>query len=188
MYTKESRDAVTEAINSVLYNKTTEEQNTVNGYYYAIVAAADALVEEKDTGDIKWIENQTYELGSGEDAIVKIDYVFSLFKKVVVDNKELVLHEDYELEEGSTIITLTNKYLETLSVGEHTLIAYYSDGKSFSTTFTIIEKNDEDIVVPDTGAEFINKNFTTESLAISSIGIIIILSATAVVLKRKNNQ
>ena len=185
MYTKESRDAVTEAINSVIYNKTTEEQDTVNGYYYAIVAAADALVEEKDTGDIKWIENQTYELGSGEDAIVKIDYVFSLFKKVVVDDKELVLHEDYELEEGSTIIILTNKYLETLPVGEHTLIAYYSDGKSFSTTFTVI---DEDIVVPDTGTEFINKNFTTESLAISSIGIIIILSATAVVLKRKNNQ
>jgi hypothetical protein len=42
--------------------------------------------------------------------------------------------------EGSVIITLKALYLETLSVGEHTLTAEFEDGTA-TTTFKVVEKS-----------------------------------------------
>ena len=44
------------------------------------------------------------------------------------------------LKEGSTILTLKSSYLETLSVGKHTLRMTYTDGYG-ETTFTVVDNN-----------------------------------------------
>ena len=49
----------------------------------------------------------------------------------------LIPETDYTKERGSVIIRLRPAYLETRSVGKHTLKANFTDGGSVETTFTI---------------------------------------------------
>ena len=60
---------------------------------------------------------------------------FTKFVKVLVDGKE-VAPKNYTVAEGSTIITLKQKFLKTLSKGRHTLEIVWTDG-SASTHFTV---------------------------------------------------
>ena len=57
------------------------------------------------------------------------------FQKVQVDGKDLDA-SNYTVKEGSTIVTLKTSYLETLSVGKHTL-AIVSETGTATTEFTI---------------------------------------------------
>lgn len=50
--------------------------------------------------------------------------------------KTLTPGTDYDLKSGSTIITLTESYLNTLTAGEYKLVAYFENGVAF-TTFTV---------------------------------------------------
>lgn len=59
------------------------------------------------------------------------------FQKVLVDDKE-VAAENYELTEGSTIVTLKASFLKTLGVGEHKLSVVSTTGAA-ETTFTVTE-------------------------------------------------
>lgn len=59
------------------------------------------------------------------------------FQKVLVDDKEVVA-ENYELTEGSTIVTLKASFLNTLGVGEHKLSVVSATGAA-ETTFTVTE-------------------------------------------------
>lgn len=84
--------------------------------------------------------NQTYTIDKSENAIFRIDADYSLFtNKVYVDDK-LVDSTNYDSKSGSTVITLKNEYLKTLSVGEHTLRVTFSDNGEAITKFTIKEK------------------------------------------------
>ena len=56
-------------------------------------------------------------------------------KKVQVDGKDLDV-SNYTVKEGSTIVTLKAEYLETLSVGKHTL-AIVSETGTATTEFTV---------------------------------------------------
>lgn len=60
---------------------------------------------------------------------------FADFVKIQVDGKDLAA-SNYEVKEGSTVVTLKTSYLETLSVGKHTL-AIVSDTGTAATGFTI---------------------------------------------------
>ena len=48
----------------------------------------------------------------------------------------MVEEENYTVASGSTIVTLKNEYLKTLSSGEHKITFVYTDGEC-STTFKI---------------------------------------------------
>lgn len=54
---------------------------------------------------------------------------YSKFAGIEVDG-ETVNEENYTAVSGSTVITLKPEYLETLSVGRHTLTVLYTDGKA----------------------------------------------------------
>lgn len=98
--------------------------------------------EEVSTKEYKFIEgaNQTYTIDESKNATFKIDADYSLFtNKVYVDNK-LVDSANYDSKSGSTVITLKDEYLKTLSVGEHTLKVAFSDNGEAITKFTIKEK------------------------------------------------
>ena len=98
--------------------------------------------EEVDSKEYKFIEgaNQTYTIGESKNATFRIDADYSLFcNKVYVDDN-LLDSKNYDSKSGSTVITLKDEYLRTLSVGEHTLKVAFSDGKEATTKFEIKEK------------------------------------------------
>ena len=73
----------------------------------------------------------------GDNSILKFiaDGNFSKFTGVKVDGTLLTVDE-YTATSGSTVITLKKDYLDTLSVGKHTLTVVYNDGEC-STEFEI---------------------------------------------------
>ena len=100
------------------------------------------IKEEVIPKEYKFTEgaNQTYTIDESKNATFRIDADYSLFtNKVYVDNK-LVDSTNYDSKSGSTVITLKDEYLKTLSVGEHTLKVAFSDNGEAITKFTIKEK------------------------------------------------
>lgn len=98
--------------------------------------------EEGSPKEYKFTEgaNQTYTIDESKNATFRIDADYSLFtNKVYVDNK-LVDSTNYDSKSGSTVITLKDEYLKTLSVGKHTLKVAFSDNGEAITKFTIKEK------------------------------------------------
>ena len=99
-------------------------------------------IKQPEKKEYKFIEgaNQTYTIDNSKNAKFRIDADYSLFKnKVYVDNK-LVDTKNYDSESGSTVITLKEKYLKTLSVGKHTLKVTFSNGGEAVTKFEIKAK------------------------------------------------
>lgn len=65
----------------------------------------------------------------------KSNAAFADFKKILVDGAEIAA-ENYEVKEGSTVVTLKNAYLATLSAGKHTLSIVSANGTA-ATEFEI---------------------------------------------------
>ena len=59
------------------------------------------------------------------------------FTGIKVDNVE-VSSSNYTYSAGSVIVNLKPEYLQTLSVGQHTLTAMFNDGDSVTVNFTIV--------------------------------------------------
>ena len=74
---------------------------------------------------------------AAKDLSFRSNAPLEFFRKVLVDGKE-VARENYELTEGSTIVTLKASFLNTLGVGEHTLSVVSTTGTA-ETTFTVAE-------------------------------------------------
>ena len=103
--------------------------------------------EEVKPKEYKVIEgaNQKYTIDGSKNATFRIDAEYNLFEnggKVYVDNT-LVDNNNYTSKSGSTIITLKDAYLKTLSVGEHTLKVAFTDGGETTTKFVIAKKVEE---------------------------------------------
>lgn len=107
---------------------------------------------------------------------------FADFIKVQVDGKDLDA-SNYTVKEGSTIVTLKPEYLETLSVGKHTL-AIVSDTGTASTDFTIKAAASDDTQSPQTGNSS-NMMLWITLLFVSGTGL---FGATAYNRKKKYNQ
>ena len=94
-------------------------------------------------------DEQVYVLDSGEYAEFSFDVDYSLFAGGSVYIDGVVLDPQYYVAKpGSVIIDISDDYLQTLSVGEHTISVYFDDGGVASANFTIKEK--EELPVPDT--------------------------------------
>lgn len=101
------------------------------------------VVVEKIVYEVIDGAEQTYTITENTEARFRINADYSLFnKKVYVDNI-LVDEANYTSESGSTIITFNKAYVDTLSVGEHTLRVAFTDGGEATTTFTIAKKAEE---------------------------------------------
>ncbi|GHU92713.1 hypothetical protein FACS1894217_12510 [Clostridia bacterium] len=75
---------------------------------------------------------------SGKDLILPtIDYPLDTFTELTVDGKT-VDASNYTTKSGSTIITLKDSYLKTLSAGKHEVAAKFTvDGAAVSVPFTV---------------------------------------------------
>ena len=96
------------------------------------------VVVEKIVYEVTEGANQKYTITKNEEAKFRINADFRLFDegKVYVDN-ELVDPKNYTAESGSTVITLKKEFVDTLSVGEHTLKVLFNDGGEAITTFNV---------------------------------------------------
>ena len=79
--------------------------------------------------------NGSWQKGTKDGLTFTSDAAYKHFQKVQVDGKDLDA-SNYTVKEGSTIVTLKTSYLETLSVGKHTL-AIVSETGTATTEFTI---------------------------------------------------
>ena len=79
--------------------------------------------------------NSEWQKGTKDGLPFTSNAAFADFLKVQVDGKELDA-SNYTVKEGGTIVTLNAEYLETLSVGKHTL-AIVSETGTATTEFTI---------------------------------------------------
>lgn len=79
--------------------------------------------------------NGTWQKGGKDGLSFTSNAAFADFIKVQVDGKDLDA-SNYTVKEGSTIVTLNAAYLNTLSVGKHTLSVVSANGTA-TTEFTI---------------------------------------------------
>ncbi len=84
-----------------------------------------------------------YEKSSGGNLAFKVDGDFSLFSYIQVDGIT-VDKANYSVAQGSTIINLNAGYLNTLADGTHELTAFYTDGKSARTKFSVVQRENGD--------------------------------------------
>ena len=82
-------------------------------------------------------KGQTMVVDAAKDLSFRSNAPLKFFQKVLVDDEE-VAAENYELTEGSTIVTLKASFLNTLGVGEHKLSVVSATGTA-ETTFTVAE-------------------------------------------------
>ena len=98
---------------------------------------------------------------------------FEHFTGVKVDDKELS-SDNYTASNGSVIVTLKSDYLNTLSVGEHTLTLLFDDGDSITTTFTIKAASS----VAATGESRVSTTMIVGGLLIATAAYIAVVSRT----------
>lgn len=85
-------------------------------------------------------QDQTYALYSGEGITIRCSGALNDFVSVSVDGKT-VASSNYTVKSGSTVLTFSSTYLNTLSVGDHTVTMNYKPGvymtDSVSTALTV---------------------------------------------------
>lgn len=123
---------VTAAIDAVERGKNLTEQQAVDEMAKAIENAIDSL---KLKAAPKIIEGANQTVKQGNCATFKSDADFSYFKYVLVDGKQ-ISSDNYTVKKGSTIVTLKSEFVDTLSVGKHTLSIVSKTG-SADTEFTV---------------------------------------------------
>ncbi|MCR5641161.1 MAG: leucine-rich repeat domain-containing protein [Lachnospiraceae bacterium] len=85
---------------------------------------------------------QTYTKGSGGTLTITGDGEYADFSSVQVDGTTIDAG-NYSVAEGSTVVTLTNAYLESLSTGSHTFTIVWTDGTA-STSLTVAAASSTD--------------------------------------------
>lgn len=123
------------------------EEETGNKTYYA------KWKKDKDDPTYEWItgENGEWYYEGTEGLLFQIDCEFSKFKMVEVDGK--ILDPKYYIaKSGSTIVILQPEYLDTLSLGNHS-IAFIFDQRAVSTIFEIKKGQVETPIIPPQDTE-----------------------------------
>ena len=94
--------------------------------------------------------NGSWQKGTKDGLTFTSNAAYKHFQKVQVDGKDLDA-SNYTVKEGSTIVNLKTEYLETLSVGKHTL-AIVSETGTATTEFTVkASAGTDDTQPPQTG-------------------------------------
>ena len=121
-------------------------------------------------------DNQTYEVDSSKDIVIKVDENLEKLIKVKLDGIE-VNSSNYELKSGSTILTLKSNYLNTLEPGIHKVEFEYNDGYAEATL--IVEKSDKTV-------KTVEKNNKIVLIVLLIIIILLIAGVVTYVYKKKH--
>ena len=160
------------------------------------------IKEEVIPKEYKFTEgaNQTYTIDESKNARFRINADYSLFDKKVYVDDILVDGANYTSESGSTIITFSKEYIDTLAIGQHTLKVAFTDGGEAKTTFTIARQfeennNNENVSLNTENKKEMKDNGSNPKtgdnvmlyIAIVSMSIIGLGATTVAVKKNKTN-
>lgn len=158
-----------------------------------------AVVEKIEYKVIEGAE-QTYTITEDTEARFRINADYSLFDKKVYVDDILVDSANYTSESGSTIITFSKEYIDTLAIGQHTLKVAFTDGGEAKTTFTIARQfeennNNENVSLNTENKEEMKDNGSNPKtgdnvmlyIAIVSMSIIGLGATTVAAKKNKTN-
>ena len=137
----ENYNKVEKALYQIDWNKSKQEQATVDGYADAINKAIEGLVKKNKDYKVIEGEGETFVKESGKDISIRIDHEYTENVKVEVDDQE-VDKVHYKVTKGSTIITFDDMYLNTLAVGTHHVKVTFEDG--IATTTLVIKEQIKD--------------------------------------------
>jgi hypothetical protein len=99
---------------------------------------------EAVTAAIRYSVLEKFKKWTGKGTVTaKIDADHTTFVNLTLDGKE-VKSSNYKVKGGSTIITLSESYLNTLDDGEYTFVANFEDG--FANLSLVIDTGDDDDV------------------------------------------
>ena len=145
------------------------------------------IKEEVIPKEYKFTEgaNQIYTIDESKKAIFRIDADFSLFDGKLYIDGILVDAKNYKAGSGSIVITLNKEYVDTLSIGEHTIKVEFSDGGFAATKFEVKAKqvNTE----KSSGANVENPETSDNVMTYLATGILSIvgLAGVSVIVYRK---
>lgn len=114
------------------------------------------------------VTDSTYVIGNGEGATIKCTGELKDFVSAYMDGVE-VDRSNYTLREGSTILTFTSKYLDTLSVGKHKVALKYTDA-SIDTELNILDKSAGSASTSDTATNSDAGNATSSGNGTNTSG------------------
>ena len=166
------------------------EKNNIFGIHLAYSNYTHYLLVVNTKDSTKITKLNEYKLLEGKDQISNnqdLTFRFSgrleNLNKVELNDKELDA-KNYEVKSGSTIITLNNDYLKTLTTGEYNLKVTYNDGGYSNATFTVEETKEDteaDTTLPpnpETSDNIILMFYVLVISFISGISIILIKKRT----------
>lgn len=175
-----------------------DKTSEVSGGRFTMIAGTDnitAIVRFRKVYEVINGAGQTHVRGVDGVAEFEIDVEYELFEddgKVYIDG-ELVDPENYNSKSGSTIITFSADYLNSLTVGEHTLAVVFGDNGIARTTFIIVdpEAEGDDSATEDSPAAANTGVFTGAiggAIATSASVMTISALAGAMFLVKKNKK
>ncbi|MFM1515447.1 YSIRK-type signal peptide-containing protein [Helcococcus ovis] len=142
-------------------------------------------------------ESVKYVKGSMKDVVIKTDAEISSFVEVRVGGKVLD-PSNYEVKDGSTMVTLKNSYLETLPLGKYVVEVvsketdkYYSS--ILKTTLTVVKNKDsnnkpEEKPQPQQKPSENNQNPETGDLGVVTSVVTALAAGAALVATRKKDE
>ena len=121
-----------------------EKAGTSLGWYDAQYGIVGSEVDTKDNWmfctmyipDVIEGADSKYVQGSKDGVTIRFNIPLAEFKELKVDGK-VVDAKYYTKAEGSTIITLSAEYLDTLSAGDHAVVAVSTTGKTIETSISV---------------------------------------------------
>jgi len=119
------------------YNDGSAENKVVN-IALEILGAGASAVEIIEEGTV-----DSYQLGSGDTVSIHATGIKDELVGVLVDG-QTVSDANYEVTEGSTIVTFKEAYLETLSIGTHKVTLLYSGNRSVENSLTVEAAKEEE--------------------------------------------
>lgn len=127
----------------------TDQSETVKMYLYRTTTPLTEAQTDTDSGSEQLeitsvASNGAYAIGTSGGTSIICSGAYSEFESVEVDGTT-VDSENYTVSEGSTIILFTQDYLDSLGIGEHTVILHYSGDRSVSAILTIIDATEPNV-------------------------------------------
>lgn len=125
--------------------------------------------------------NQEIPVEGDKPASFKINADFKLFLSVYVDEK-LLDPSNYEVSNGSTIVTLKESYLKTLAEGKYSLKVVFKDGGEAKTNFIITKDTEKEELPIDKTEPKKEEKESTNKVTYIILGIVILLAIMGVVI------
>ncbi|MFM1582047.1 glycosyl hydrolase family 18 protein [Helcococcus bovis] len=160
-------------------------------------AAKKAEADAKITPKFELGQDSVYLKKSGNTLVFKSDAPLKLLDKVLVDGKELE-KTDAKITEGSTIVELSNKYLEALNLGTHKFTLVFNGDDKYNavkleTSFTVAESGEQEVIDAqriETKKEDNKdtKNPYTSDAGIISYAVVTVMSLIGLAVVRKKNE